>query len=475
MARVDEHAVCIVSAMPGLVRLFVAAILLFATSVVAVEAQQTSGSVPAGAATSEVRQLTFADAIEMALRYNLGAVESAESARVARGQRLQALSALLPQVGVGVSYAREQLSSAALGFKPSPTFPIPATIGPFGYGTIAASVSQTVLNVESIQRLKAAQSAEQAAALSHDDMLDVITLVVGNAYLQVIEASSRIEATDAEVRHARALYDQAVDALNAGTSPKIDVTRTSVQLHTDEFNLTVARNHLAIAKLNLARAIGLPLGQAFDVAGRLPYADINPQSIDDALRQAYDARADVHAAEQAVESAQHQVSAARAQRYPVLAVNGDYGGQGVNFGNLRKIFGVQASISVPVFTSGRIAGEVTQADAVLQQRQAERDNLRGQIDYDVRTALLNLQAAKEQVVVARENVDLANESLARSQERFRAGVTDSVEVVQAQQALSSANDQYISGTYSHNLAKLQLARAMGAAHTSYSQYLAGHP
>ncbi len=448
---------------------------------VAVQAQtgqpvsQTSGSVPTGTATNDVRHLTFADAIEMALRYNLGAVESSESARAARGQRLQALSALLPQIGFAASYNREQLSSAALGFKPSPTFPIPATIGPFGYGTVTASVSQTVLNIESIERLRAAQTAEQSAALSHDDILDLVTLVVGNAYLQVIDAGSRIEVIEAQVRNAQALYDQAVDALKAGTSPKIDVTRTSVQLHTEQFNLTVARNNMAIAKLNLARAIGLPLGQAFELADRLPYADLNPQSVDDALRKAYDARADFRAAQQAVASAEHRVSAARAEHYPVVAVTGDYGGQGVNFGNLRKIFGAQASVNVPVFTSGRIESEVTQAEAALQQRQAERDNLRGQIDYDVRTALLNLQAAKAQVAVAGENVDLANENLARSKERFAAGVTDSVEVVQAQQSLSSANDQYISGTYSHNLAKLQLARAIGAAHTSYSQYLAGHP
>jgi outer membrane protein TolC len=438
-------------------------------------AAQTSGSVPTGSATNEVRHLTFADAIEMALRYNLGAIESGENVRAARGQRLQALSALLPHVGAGASYNVAQLTSAALGFKPSPTFPIPATIGPFGFSTVSATVSQTVFSLESIQRLRAAQTAEQAAALSRDDMLDLITLVVGNAYLQVIDAGSRIEATAAQVRHAKALYDQAVDALAAGTSPKIDVTRTSVQLHTEEFNLTVARNNQAIAKLTLARAIGLPLGQAFDLADRLPYADLNPQDIDDALRKAYEARADFRAARQAVDSAQHEVSATRAQHYPVVAVSGDYGAQGVNFGNLSKIFGAQASISVPIYAGGRIASELTRAEAALQQRQAERENLRGQIDYDVRTAILNLQAAKEQVLVAREAIDLANESLARSQERFAAGVTDSVEVVQAQQALSIANDQYISGTYSHTLAKLQLARAMGAAHTSYRQYLAGQP
>src|SRR5262249_40836567 len=174
----------------------------------------------------------------------------------------------------------------------------------------------------------AAQNAEQAAQLSYDDILDVVTLAVGNAYLLIIDATSRIEVTEAQVRSAQALYDQAVDAFEAGTSPKIDVTRTSVQLHTEQYDLTVARNNEAIAKLNLSRAIGLPLGQAFDLADRLPYADLDPQSVDDTLRAAYSSRTDFRAAERAVDSAEHQVAAARAQRYPAFAVNGDYGWQG---------------------------------------------------------------------------------------------------------------------------------------------------
>src|SRR5262249_41280967 len=230
-----------------------------------------------------------------------------------------------------------------------------------------------------------------------------------------------------------------------------------------------------IGKLNLARAIGLPLGQAFDLADRLPYADLDSRSLEEALQTAYDSRADFRAAEQAVEAAQHALVAARAQRFPAIGLNGEYGRQGATLGSSERIFSLLVAVSVPVFTGERIEGEQTQAEAALQQRQAERDDLRGQIDYDVRTALLNLQAAKEQVAVASESVDLANENLARSQERFAAGVTDSVEVVQAQQLLSDANDQYISGSYSHNLAKLQLARALGVAHTSYGQYLAGRP
>jgi outer membrane protein TolC len=458
------------------------ALLLPLMSVLAVRAQiaqppasQTSGSVAAGTVTPEVRRITLRDAIDMALRYNLAAIESEEDANVARGQRLRALSVLLPQFGLSATYNNLQVTAASLGFSSTPIFPVPSVIGPFHYTTITANVSQTIFSLESIRRFQASQTAEQAARLSYDDILDVVTLTVGNGYLLIINAASHIDASDAEVRNAQALYDQAVAAFDAGTSPKIDVTRTAVQLHTEQFNLTVARNNFAIAKLNLARAIGLPLGQAYELVDRLPYADLDPPSVDDALRTATEQRADYRSAQRAVETAQYEVGSARAQRYPTVALNGDTGWQGATLSSSRNIFSVQAGVTVPLFTSGRIGSEVTQAQAALQQRQAERDNLRGQIEYDVRTALLNMQAAKEQVAVARENLGLANENLERSQERFAAGVTDSVEVVQAQQSLSSANDQYISGTYSHNLAKLQLARAIGVARTSYGQYLNGRP
>jgi outer membrane protein TolC len=458
--------------------LLAASVLLTLTHARPAEAQpgrgpvrQTGGSVPAGAATNELLHLTFRDAIDMALRYNLGAIESTETARAVRAQRMQALSVLLPQVSLGLSYDRTRISAASIGLASAPGFSIPPAIGPFAYSTIAVSASQVVLDLESTRRLRAAQSSEQAASLSRNDVLDLVTLTVGNAYLEVIAASSRIDATEAQVKNAQALYDQAADAFEAGTSPRIDVTRTAVQLHTEQFNLTVARNTLAIFKLNLARAIGLPLGQAFDLADRLPYADLDPLSVDDALRTAFESRADFLAAQQALEAAQHESAAARALRFPTLSVSGDYGRQGVTLANTEHIFSFVAAAHVPIFTGGRIASQESQADAALQQRQAERDDVRGQIDYDVRTALLNLQAAKQQVAVARENVELANESLARSQERFAAGVTDSVEVVQAQQSLSDANDQLISGAYSHNLAKLQFARAIGVAHTGYAQYL----
>ena len=452
--------------------LVVFVLVLFDTTATRAQSTTTSGSVPSGPATDQVVQLTLRDAIKMALRYNLGAIESGQNAQIARGQRLLALSGLLPQVSAGASENVEQVNLATFGLSGLKTG-IPTVVGPFSYSSVDASVSQTLFSYESIQRFRAARTAEQAAQLSYQDILDVVTLTVGDAYLQIIEADSRIKAQEAQVQNARALYDRAADQVQAGTAPRIDATRTAVQLHTEEYNLTTARKNFAVAKLALGRAIGLPLGQEFELADTLPYSDITPMSVDDALQIAFKSRSDLRSALDSQKSAAQTLSAAKGERYPTVTVNGSYGDIGPTFGNSHGDFTFQAGIRVPLFTGGRIKGDITQADAELRQKKAEAENIRGQIDQDIRTALLNLNAAKEQVEVAKQNVELANESLARSKDRFTSGVTDSVEVVQAEQALASANDQYITSLYNHNFAKLSLARALGVARSGYNQYLGG--
>jgi len=430
-----------------------------------------TGSVPSGPATNEVVQLALRDALNMALRYNLGAVESGQNAQIVRGQRLVALSYLLPQVSAGASETVQQVNLGTLVLSGLNVPGIPTVVGPFSYSSVDASISQTLFSYPSIQRFRSARTAEQAAQLNYQDILDVVTLTVGNAYLQIIEADSRIQAQEAQVQNARALYDRAADQVQAGAAPRIDATRTAVQLHTEEYNLSVARNKFALAKLALGRAIGLPLGQQFELAETFPYSDIAPVTADEALDIAYKARADFRSALDSQKAAAQTLSAAKGERYPTVAVNGDYGDIGSTFGHSHGDFTFQAGIRVPLFTGGRIKGDITQAEAELRQRKAEAENIRGQIDQDVRTALLNLNAAKEQVEVAKQNVELANESLARSKDRFTSGVTDSVEVVQAEQALASANDQFITSLYDHNFAKLSLARALGVARNSYSHYL----
>src|SRR6204780_1738263 len=269
------------------------------------------GSVPSGPATNEVLRLTLSEAINRAVRYNLGAIESEENTMAARGQRLLALSHLLPQVSAGINENVDQVNLTALGLGAVKIPGVPAVVGPFSYSTASASLSQTLFSYESIQRFRAACTSEQAAQLSYKDTLDVITLTVGNAYLQVIEASSRIEAEEAQVQNAKALYDQAVDEFQAGTRPRIDMTRTEVQLHTEEYNLSVARNNFAVAKLILGRATGLPLGQAFEIADQLTYADINAPTVADRVTKAARARSDLRWGLDSAGSAEQALSAAK--------------------------------------------------------------------------------------------------------------------------------------------------------------------
>ena len=265
------------------------------------QASALPGSVPSGVVSDEILHLTLRESITRALRYNLATIESGGNARIARGERLLALSRLLPQVNAGLSENVDQLSLATFGLQHVPG--IPNLVGPFSYTSVDAAASQTIFSFESIQRFRAARTAEQAAQLSYQDVLDAVTFTVGNAYLQVIEANSRIQAQEAQVRNATALYDQARDEVQAGTAPRIEATRTEVQLHTEEYNLSVARNNSEVAKLALGRAIGLPLGQQFDLADQVPYSEINPPSVGDALTIAYRSRSDFRAALDSEQSA----------------------------------------------------------------------------------------------------------------------------------------------------------------------------
>ena len=192
------------------------------------QAGALSGSVPSGPASNEVLHLTLRDAITRALRYNLATIESGENAKIARGQRLLALSKLLPQVSAGLSENVEQLSLASFGLQKIPG--VPNIVGPFSYTSVDATARQTIFSFESIQRFRAARTAEQAAQLSYQDILDAVTLTVGNAYLQVIEADSRIQAQEAQVRNAKALYDQALDEVAGGdiSANRSDTHRSSI-------------------------------------------------------------------------------------------------------------------------------------------------------------------------------------------------------------------------------------------------------
>jgi len=275
------------------------------------------------------------------------------------------------------------------------------------------------------------------------------------------------------VKTAQSLRDKAVDLHKAGLSAGIDELRAKVELQTRQQQLIAAENDLAKHKLNLARAIGLPIGQGFALIEQVAFRPLESVQLGEVLQRAYRSRSDYQSALAQVRAAEFARKAAVAERLPTLAVSADYGDIGPNPANSHGTFTVAGVLRVPIFQGGRVRGDVLQADAALQQRKQELENLRAQIDYSVRTALLDLKTAADQVAVAQSSVELAGQTLTQARDRFGAGVTDNIEVVQAQESVASANDAYIASLYAHNLAKVSLARAMGIAEQGVKEYLGG--
>jgi len=429
-----------------------------------------AGSVPEGKATSEVLPISFSDAIDRGLRNNLGALLASYSTISSRGQKWKELSELLPNLTTSTSENLAQANLAAEGIR-IPGFP--SVVGPYGYFDARVFLTQSVVNLKSLYRERAASNGERAAQLNYKDARELVVLAVGNSYLQALAGAARVDTSRAQVETAQALYQKAEDQLHAGVTPAIDALRAQVEYQSRQQQLIVTTNDYAKQKLALARVIGLPPAQEFTLSDRAPYEPLQALGIEESLQRAYASRSDYQAALEQVNGAQRMRKAATAEYFPTVGVNANYGDLGVTPGNSHGTFVVSGSLNVPIFQGGKVRADVLQAEASLRQNEAQLANLRGQIDYEVRTALLDLNAAAQQVEVARSSVDLAQQTLIQARDRFTAGVADNLEVVQAQETVASANENYISSLYAHNLAKVALARAIGYAETGVKQYLKG--
>lgn len=434
-----------------------------------------SGSVPSGKATPEVLSLTLSDAIDRALHQNLGVLFGSDSALSARGESWQQRSRLLPNLSARTAETAAQVDLAAQGFqKLASHFPggggFPLVVGPFGYFDLRAYLSQSLLDMDALHSQRAAQKNIAAEQFSYQDARELVALVVGATYIDSLTASARVETAEAQVQTAQALFDQASDLRRTGVSAGIDVLRAQVQLQTRQQQLIAARNALAKQNLALARVIGLPLGQAFQFSDIVPYEPPATPSVDDSLARALAARADFQSAQARVNIAEEQRRAAAAEYLPTLTANADYGVIGPTPGQTHGTFTASAALHIPIFAGNKAHGDALVAQAELDRSRQQLDDLRAQIEQDVRTASLDLQAASDQVAVARSNVDLAQQTLAQSRDRFGAGITGNIEIVQAQEDVARANESYISSLHDFNLARMQLARATGSAEREIRQY-----
>jgi outer membrane protein TolC len=432
---------------------------------------QFQGSVPTGLPSTAPLALTLHDAINRGLKANLGLLISDSANEIARGERLRALSALIPQLNGRAVETDEQLDLKTVGFNfHFPGVSIPTVVGPFHYTDVRAQASWTAFDYTALKSYSASRESQRAAQLSILDARDLVVQAVATGFLQIIADASRVGAIRSQVETSQALHDRAVDQQAAGTAAGIDVLRSQVELKQQLQRLLAQTNQLEKDKLTLGRVIGLPGGQVFDISETVPFTALTSMTQDQALQTATEQRADLQSYKARVRAAEEAVKAARGERYPSAEVTADYGDV-TTPGESHGTFTVVASAKISVFDGGRIAADVTQAKFSLKQRQDELADLSGQIEYQVRTAFLDIRSAADQVAVARDNLDLANQTLVQSRDRFSAGVSDTVEVVQAQESVATANDTLISALFAHNLAKVALARALGGTELGIEKLL----
>ena len=427
------------------------------------------GSVPAGEATSQTIDLTLDDAIQRGLKNNLGVILSGTQTSAARAQRLTQLQTLLPAVDATIKEAVMQVDLAAQGLR----FPgFPTIIGPFGYTDARASLTWAAVNVNSLRTYIASKHNFNAAQLTAQDARDLVVLTVGNAYLLVVSDESRVSSAQAQVDTSKVSLDQAVQSHQAGTAPLLDELRARVDYQNLQQQLIVAQNALEKDRLALARTIGLPLAQKFNLVDKAPYAAFDQIDIDSTIQKAHANRKDLAAMVEQTKAAEEQRKAATASRFPTLKIDADYGDIGVNLRHSHGTVDSTAALSVPVFDEFALRGAAEQAQSQLDTQRAQLSDMNAQVDADVRDALLDIQSAQKSVEVARSSVDLANQALSEAQQRYTAGVSDNLAVSQAEQSVAQANDQLVSSLYRHNIAKLSLARSLGMAE-NYKSYLGG--
>lgn len=435
------------------------------------------GSVPGSVPPPGTITLTLADAVRRGLQTNLGIIASTNASATASAQRLQALSALLPNISGNTSESVMQINLAAYGFKfnvpPGSGFSIPSVVGPFSYWQAQGTVSQSIYDPVARSNWKTSKDLERASTLSAKDARELVVLAVAGVYLQTLASGARIDSQRGQVANAQAIYDQAQVRKSAGTNSRIDVMRTLVQLETEKQRLSSLESDYRQQKLALAGAIGLPLDRDITLLEPLTPDAIPVPPADEAIQQASQLRSDLRAAEAQVDAARRAVDATRGERLPSVSLNADYGFSGPSPASVHSVYTATVGVNVPVWTGGRISGDIREAESALHQREAELAEQRRRVEQEVRSALLNLATAVGQIQVAESNRGYAAETLKESRDRFNLGVANTVEVVQAEQQVSTAESDYVSSLLSLGLARLNLSRATGQVETSVPDLLGG--
>jgi outer membrane protein TolC len=429
-----------------------------------------NGGVPDGTVSPQPLPLTVGDVIHRALEHNLGVLLSEQSVEHAGGARAIALSQLLPNVAGRVAESRQRNNLEAFGFS-GQAFNLPRVVGPFNVFDARLFLTQSVLDLSAINNTRAENHNVAAAQYSSKAARDLVVLVAANIYLETLAADARAASIRAELETSQALFTQAQDLKQNGIIAGIDVLRSEVQLNSDRQRSTGAQNDLEKARLQLARVIGLPVGQTFVLSTALPNVPVPDLTLDAALEQAYKERPDYLASLERVKAAEATRAAMASELLPSVRVTADFGALGLVPSDTVRTYNVTGAVNVPIFQGGRTQGRIAQSDADLRQRRSEAADMKAQIYYDVRSSFLDLQATNEQLQVATRSRELAAEELMQARDRFAAGIANNIEVVQAQESVTSANEQYIDALLGYDVSKAVLARSLGDAEAAVERIL----
>jgi outer membrane protein TolC len=415
----------------------------------------------------EPMRLTLKNAVDLAMAPdgNTRVRLSRELLAQAQTRAAQARAALLPNIDGYVSQQNITRNLAAFGIRfRIPGFQIPELAGPFNVFDARGSVTQSLFDFSSIRRLQAARAATSAAQADEEYAHSQVTGEIARLYLGVLRAVAAVETAEANVKAAAEVLELSQSQKRAGTGTGIEVTRAEVQLANQRQRLLITQNQRERARLLLLRAMGLEMSTAFELTERLAYQSVDLTGADEALKTAEKERADLKAQELRVRAAALSYSSVKSERFPSLMALADYGtiGSSINHAFPTRTYG--AILRVPVFDGGRRDARRAEAAVELRQQRIRTEDLTEQVRLEVRLALDALRSAESQIKVAAEGVDLAQNELTQARRRYEAGVTTNIEVTDAQVRLERARENHLEALYQHNLARIDLAAAMGVIH-----------
>jgi outer membrane protein TolC len=420
-----------------------------------------------GTPPSGVMRLTLDQAVSLALKQNptaqiaiITAAESVQDRNVAR-------AALLPQASLSVTDTVERLNLQAFLGERIPGFPEHA--GPFQVFSAGPTFSAPVFDLTLFRRYQAARETANASKSDSLSTREQVILLVVSQYIGTLRAVANVQASESRVQLAQALYDQAADLQKEGVGTGIDTLRANVELQNEKQRLLEAEADRDTSLFGLSRLLNLDPRQVIELGDSLSFFD-TPQpevvaSIDSALAE----RQEWKSLQLQLKSAGLQKKASSESRLPKLDFTGNWAYLGGSSTTGIPTYNYEAEVSVPLFTGGRIHAEIVRADLEIQKLQQQEDDLRNQIALDVKTALINLDSARSQVAVANLGVQLSKEEVDQARDRFKAGVANNIEVIQAQDSLARANDNQIAALYRFNQARADYARSIGQMEKVYSK------